>query len=304
MYKLRDWVDETKLTNDLSCNDRAVEYLEKHELLIDNDYIFENGNAIHIIEQRIQHDIHGNVNYNANAVNFLRNNRQYIDYSILCRHEHGIELVDELIKNKELDKINWWQLSKNPAAMHILNGPEYYEYIDWCGILYNKNAMELVKNNFHMVEHYWDIICGQPHLIDIIEQNMDKIVWDSLSKNYNAIHILEKNLEKINIDNFCHNKNGFDLLLKLNYIFDEGIYRYEYHKNIVLEYFDYCEKNNIQFNLIKHLSTYGYKKKHMDFLKNNCNYWWLSMNPNIFEYDYKRMQKTRQSMLWYNDIKK
>jgi hypothetical protein len=61
MYKLRDWIDETKLTNDLSCNDRAVEYLENHEDLIDNYYIFNNENAIHIIEKRIQYDIHGNV---------------------------------------------------------------------------------------------------------------------------------------------------------------------------------------------------------------------------------------------------
>jgi len=301
MYKLRDWVDETRLTNDLSCNERAVEYLENHELLIDNSWIFGNENAIHIIEKRIQNDIGGIIHYNKNAVNFLRNNPQYIDYNILCGQKHWIEFLDELIKNNELDKINWWLLSSNAAAMHILNDPAYYRFINWGGILYNKNAVELVKNNFHMVKKYWIEICGQPHLIDIVEQHMNKINWSHLSKNYNAIHILEKNMEKIDIYYLYYNKNGFDLLLKLNHVFDNDIH---YHKNIVFEYFDYCEKNNIQFNLVKMLSQYGYTEKHMEFLKHNNDYVYLSKNPNIFEYDYKRMRETRQALLWYNDIKK
>jgi len=87
------------------------------------------------------------------------------------------------------------------------------------------------------------------------------------------------------------NKNGFHLLLHFNHIFDEN--DNTYHKNIVFEYFDYCEKNNKPFNLIKMLSRYGYTEKHMEFLQHNNDYEILSMNPNIFEYDYKRMQETR-----------
>jgi len=301
MYKLRDWVDEDELCETLSMNERAVEYLENHERLIDIFLIFQNEQAIYIIEKRIQYDEYGDVNFNKNAVNFLRNNRQYIHYDILCKYEYGIEFVDELIKHNQLEKINWYHLSMNPAAMHILNNPKYYKYIDWCHIIYNKNAVELVKNNLHMVEKYLDVIFYQPHLMDIIEQNMDKIDWCMLSRNYNAIHILEKNLDRVNIRELCKNKNGFQLLLQLNHVFNDD---YIYHKNIVFEYFDYCEKNNIQFNFIKNLSEYGYTEKHMDFLKHNYNYHNLSKNPNIFEYDYKRMRETRQSLLWYNDIKK
>jgi len=53
MYKLRDWVDETRLTNNLSYNERAIEYLENNMHLIDNYCILNNENAIHIIEKRI-----------------------------------------------------------------------------------------------------------------------------------------------------------------------------------------------------------------------------------------------------------
>jgi len=319
MYKLLDWVDETRLTNKLSCNERAVEYLENHEYLIDDFWIFQNENAIHIIEKRIMRDKYCNINFNKNAVNFLRNNHKYIRYDILCGFEHGMEFVDELIENNELDKIKCDGLSRNPAAMYILNEPAHYiysyfirflynkpdmicyKYIDWKNILYNKNAVELVKNNLHMVEKYWSIICMQSHLIDIIEENMDKIFWDYLSANYNAIHILEKNLDNIDIYYLCYNKNGFQLLLQLNHVFDE---RNNYDKNILYDYFDYCEKNNIPFNLIRQLSKHGYTEKHMEFLKHNNDYRYLSANPNIFEYDYKRMRETRQSLLWYNDIKK
>jgi hypothetical protein len=278
-----------------------VEYLENHEHLINNLTITYNINAIHIIEKRIQYTKYNCVIGNKNAVNFLRNNRQYIHYGNICIVDHGIEFIDELIKNNELDKIDWDFLSRNPAAMHILNDPKYYEFINWKHIVYNNNAGELIRNNLHMVGKYWLDICKQPHLMDIIEQNMDKIDWCSLSMNYNAIHILEQNMDKIVIYNLFHNKNGFELLLKLNYVIDN---HYTYHTNIVLDYFDYCEKNNIPFNLIEQLSKYGYTEQHMEFLKHNNDYVYLSMNPNIFEYDYKRMRETRQSLLWYNDIKK
>jgi hypothetical protein len=298
MYKLRDWVDETKLAKGLSCNERAVEYLENHEHLIDYYNIFKNPNAIHIIEKNIHLDKHSFVNYNINAINFLRNNPQYI-YTYIS-YAHGVEYIDDLIKNKKLDRQEWWRISANPAAMHILNDPKYYKNIHWVGILYNKNAVEIVKNNVHMIK-CWKVLCGQPHLIDIIEQNMDKIDWFSLSENYNAIHILEKNIEKINVRKLCCNRNGCKLLILLNHAFDGNDY---YNKNIVFDYFDYCEKNNIPFNLIKGLSVDGYSEKHMEFLKHNNEYGYLSANPNIFEYDYKRMQKTRQSLPWYNNIKK
>jgi len=349
MYKLRDWIKGERLTSELSGNERAVEYLENHSNLIDKCHIFENVNAIHIIEKKLP--IHEKIGYfclhfvtfefnhhplnmklkydkylnrNKNAIHFLRNNRQYINYSILCAQEHGIEIVEELIKNNELDKIDWWALSRNPAAIHILNEPahhiyryflgfffnprislKYYNYINWVGLLYNKNAVELVKNNLHIYDKYWHIICQQPHLINIIECNMDKIHWNSLSVNYNAIHILENNLDNVCIYGLRWNKNGFELLLRLNHEFDNDLY---YDTNIVFEYFDYCEKNHIHFELIYALCKYGYTEKHMEYLKHNKYIlWWcytyLSMNPNIFEYDYTKMRETSQSLPWYNDIK-
>jgi hypothetical protein len=301
MYKLKNWVDDEQLTVTLSSNERAAEYLECHEHLIDDHAIFENEHAFHIAVKRIKRKNYDNLNYNKNAVNFLRNNRKYINYGVMCGQEYGIEFVEESIKNNTWNRINWILLSRNPAAMHILNRRKYRKCLVWIGIIHNKNAVELVRNNLHMVENYWNYICEQAHLIDMIDQNRDKIDWRALSINDKAIHILEQNLENVNITQLCKNKNGFHLLLQLNHVFRNSN---NYHKNIVFEYFDYCQKNNKQFNLISQLSKYGYTENHMEFLKHNNDYDYLSMNSNIFEYDYKRMRETRQALLWYNDIKK
>jgi hypothetical protein len=304
IYKLRSWVDEDVLVSDLSLNVNAVDYLKNHEHLI-NYYIYNNENAIELITKRFALKKTKRINYNKNAVNLLRNNPEFIDYSILCGQEHGIEFVDKLIENNELDKINWSGLSKNPAAMHILNDPKYYEYINWYGIIHNPNAVELLKNNLHMVDKYWYHICLQPHLIDIIKENMDKVNWMALSSNCNAIDILEKNMDKvhweclagnenaisilennmqnIDISCLCNNKNGFRLLLRLGCRFNESMY---YHENIIYEYFKYCEEQGLLSNIC-----------------NTVNPEDLSKNAYIFEYDYNKMSETRRSLPWYNHIK-
>jgi len=301
MYKLRDWIDETRLTRGLSKNVRAVEYLENNKMFILDMYICENENAIHIIEKC---NISNYINYNKEMITFLRNNRKYIDYKILCGYAHGIEFIDECINNNELDKIHWRELSRNPAAKHILNNPNMYEMINWREIIENPNAGDLIRNNLDKVEEYWEYICGEGYLIDIIEENMDKIHWGALSKNYNAIHILKKNMDKIDICELKYNPNGFELLMLLE---NEIHNSFCYHKNIIYQYFDYCVKYNKPCNIINPLTCHGYSNAHFEYLKknqDNINYSLLSKNPNIFVYDYNRMRETRQSLPWYVDIVK
>jgi hypothetical protein len=245
----------------------------------------ENPAAMHILNDPKYYEyIHWyKILCNKNAAELVKNNLHMVEkhWDVICGQPHLIEIVNDNIE-KCKNKINWYTLSRNPAAMHILNDPKYYEYIDWYTILYNENAAELVKNNLHMVDKYWYDICLQPHLIGIIEENMDKINWAGLSKNYEAIHILEQNIDKINVDNVRYNKNGFQLLLQLNHEFNKVYDNHEiyhaYHKNIVLEYFDYCEKNNIQFTLIHQLAGYGYTEKHINFVINILDHSWIKKN--------------------------
>ena len=70
-----------------------------------------------------------------------------------------------------VEKLNWHHLSKNPAAIHILE----------------KNPDKID----------WEWLSINPAAIHLLEQNPDKIVWNYLSINPAAIHILEQNLDKI-----------------------------------------------------------------------------------------------------------
>jgi len=304
MYKLKNWIDTDRLNPTLSSNPNAVNYLIEHNHLINIQHMRYNENACvilcnHKIEVYDESYIKL-LNHNAGFSNFLRNNLQYINYDILSYYPHGIEFIDELIKNNELDKIYWRGLSQNPAAMHIINDEKYYHYIDKTNITYNIHAADFIQNNLHDIE--WYDICIQPHLIDLIEKNQDNIHWNALSINQNATHLLKNNLNRIHNRMLYFNKKGFELLLQIGHVFlnDEV-----YHENIIFDYFTHCKGNNDQFDFINYLARYGHTEEHMNYLKNNnerIDYALLSKNPNIFEYDYEMMKKIRQSLPWYKDI--
>ena len=72
---------------------------------------------------------------------------------------------------KNLNKVDWHALSKNPNAIHILE----------------KNLTEID----------WWLLSRNPNAIHMLEKNHDKIYWPCLSSNPNAIHILENNISNI-----------------------------------------------------------------------------------------------------------
>ena len=84
-----------------------------------------------------------------------------------------------------LDKIDWWELSKNPNAIHLL------------------------EQNMNKIN--WSCISSNPNAINLLEQNMDKIDWDGLSYNPNAINLLEQNIDKIDWWHLSENPNIFEI---------------------------------------------------------------------------------------------
>ena len=65
-----------------------------------------------------------------------------------------------------LEKLSWYCLSSNQAAIHLL------------------------EKNLDKIDWYW--LSGNPEAIHILEQNPDKINWSYLSLNPAAIHIISK----------------------------------------------------------------------------------------------------------------
>ena len=78
------------------------------------------------------------------------------------------------------EKINWFQLSRNPNAIHLIERQlaEEPEEIDWRNLSENPNAVPILERQ--------------------LSEDPKKIHSITLSCNPNAIHLLEKHPEQIN----------------------------------------------------------------------------------------------------------
>ena len=63
--------------------------------------------------------------------------------------------------------------------------------VDWCNLSLNDNAIEILENNKDKINWYY--LSLNPNAINLIKNNLDKIDWNILSMNPNAIDILENN---------------------------------------------------------------------------------------------------------------
>lgn len=107
------------------------------------------------------------------------------------------------IDNEIVNKINWYELSKNPNSIHILeNCPDK---IDWKGLSSNPNALPILEKNLDKID--WAEFSRNPNAIPYLERNKDKIRWKELSSNPNAIHILKQNMDKIDWTEMSSNPN-------------------------------------------------------------------------------------------------
>jgi hypothetical protein len=138
-------------------------------------------------------------------IHILEKNLDKVDWSELSKNPNAIRILE-----KNLDKVNWYMLSKNPNAIHILE--KNLDGVDWYMLSSNPNAIHIIEKNLDKVYLHW--LSSNPNAIHILEKNLDKVNWDWLSSNPNAIHILEKNLDKVNWYALSSNPNAIHILEK------------------------------------------------------------------------------------------
>ncbi len=152
----------------------------------------------------------GEINQNPNSIDFLRmhptlthrllladNPRAGLiwDYEDLEGREWTNPSLIKIIEEKIAKGVEpeWYYLSKNKAACHILE--RNLDKVNWDMISRNRGAAYILENNLEKIN--WSIASANKGLIKILENNLDKVDWSNLSCNENAGHILEKNLDKI-----------------------------------------------------------------------------------------------------------
>ena len=106
----------------------------------------------------------------------------------------------------QIEKLDWWMLSRNPNAIHIIE--KNLDKVNWHRLSRNPNAIHILENNLDKVK--WDVLSSNPNAIHIIENNLDKVDWYMLSINPNAIHIIENNLDRVDWDELSSNPNIFE----------------------------------------------------------------------------------------------
>jgi hypothetical protein len=111
---------------------------------------------------------------NINAIDFLKENPEFINFTSLSKNPKAINI---LIEN--IDKINWYSLSENEAAIDILI--QYPENIYWINFCSNKG---IFNHNMQNIEEL---------LIKYLESSPErtvKLCCSKLSANPNAVDFL------------------------------------------------------------------------------------------------------------------
>jgi len=263
-YKLRNWVDIKNIDYGLlsgNPNPGAIPLLEKNRVKIDWKLLSKSPNIIHLSKRTIgiwrRLDWYNLAsNPNPEVIPLIE---KYLDrlfdvddwFYELCRNPNAIPLLEknpdifhednndavlglslnpnpEVIPliEKHLDKfdnIAFSMLAKNPLFIEIFNriirpNNELTEKLNnmfldwWSGVSGNPNVIYLLENNLDKID--WEMLSSNPNAIHLLEKNPEKINWNNLSLNPNAINLLEANLDKINWDNLSLNPNAIHLLEK------------------------------------------------------------------------------------------
>jgi hypothetical protein len=164
---------------------------------------------------------------NPNAIDFLEENRNMIDWRELSSNPNAIELLKE-----NPDKIYWVYLSANPDQKAIEMLKANSDRISWGYIAQNSNpeAIKLIEEKIKVnpeIIHFDNLAANEtPEAMKIIEEYilsesavyqtsqsaMYKITnsmrfWSILSANSKAIKLLKANPRKIHWDQLCSNKS-------------------------------------------------------------------------------------------------
>ena len=244
----------------------------------------------------------GSISRNKNAIYFLENNHNLINWFCISQNPNAIHLLERYPEN-----INWSSLSLNINAIRLLQ--QNIKKIDWFNLVINKNAYPIISQNMdiimsntiyfkrlclnqnpkvlQLIERYpekidWQNLSSNPAAIHILKRNLTQISWYELSENVNAIELIEDNLTKIDWELLSLNKNAIHLieknLDKINWAFlSENPNAIHILKNKMenINYFHLCSNPNPEFMKL------AYNFINMYDMKYYMNR--LLSNPVIFE---------------------
>lgn len=237
-YKLRTWIDPTKLQwQYLSGNthSHAIQMLKEHPENIDWWYLSSNPYAMHLLETEPERINWGQMSHNPRALHLVEQNPDKFNYwkyvsrwsynnqmrGIIEEHLDSVaELVEMVTAINEQrmqiqqipmfvpsDNLDWSALSCGSRAMHLLE--RHPEKIDWQHLSSNSHPKALRLLEKHPEKIDWQNLSRNtnPDAIRMLEQHPEKIDWWYLSSNSAAKRLLEQYPEKIIWSYLCNNRS-------------------------------------------------------------------------------------------------
>jgi hypothetical protein len=237
---------------------------------------------------------------NPQAIDYLMLNPELIKFEYLS---YNCNAYNFLMSHKEW--INTWNF-----ALNINKNVEGFIRILVDELTFDKSISGKSYNNLLP----WDHICQNPIMMNIINENPDKIHWRALSKNKAAVSILKRNFTRIHWPEFCLNTSPEAIeIIKANPDKIDWISLSSNPSAI-----EYLQENMDQINhwglswnsaaihiIEKNMSLVSWMglsanpaaihllKQHLDKID------WLqfSTNPSIFEYDYPSLSIKRTRLI-------
>lgn len=168
-------------------------------------------------------------------MHFLNKHKKYINFINLSSNPF-INKLDEKILIDNIDKLDWWELSKNKSAVTFLK--KYPEKIIWQAACFNQSI---------------DMINWIDELY--LSKNLDmKNKWEFLNCNPTAIHVLIKHKNFIN-NNINLNTKAIDFLKENPHLIDYKILCYNNSKEAIELINQRIEKGFIDDISFEYLST-------------------------------------------------
>lgn len=248
-------IDDTNIDfSMLSSNPAAIHILDAEPELIDWDRICFNPMAGDIITKymhMVRDEDWWALSANPSAVRLLEEFPHNICWNNLALNpnpevipliESHIGWNNQTMKASHPSRIDWFHLSSNPNAVHLLEA--YTNLIDYHRLATNPStravqllsryihdrngvsinilrALSLNPKAIHLIQQFmnlmddacWTNLCYNEMAINLLETNRDKINWEALSTNPAAIELLRSNIDKVSWPHLHDNPRGM-LILK------------------------------------------------------------------------------------------
>lgn len=165
----------------------AIEMLEANPDKINWHNLSSNPSALSLLNANVNNivlpELLGNSNiYNNNAlmrnaifyINSLYQKHIWLKYLSANTHSKSIAVLEA-----NLDKVDWGELSANPAAIHILEAN--LDKVDWYYLSANPAAIHILEANLDKVD--WELLSLNPAAIELLEGSPENIDWSSIWAN-------------------------------------------------------------------------------------------------------------------------